>query len=86
MPCTYILFSKKVNKFYVGSSKDNTPHSRLDCHNRGKTKSTKSGKPWILVYYESYATYAEAREKELFLKTGKGREWIYQKFGNLKSK
>ena len=72
----YVLYSKKLNKRYVGSSHD--VNSRLNEHNNGKSKFTKAGVPWKLIYQESYPTNSEARKRELFLKSGAGRKFIDQ--------
>ena len=85
MPCIYILFSGVTNKFYIGSSRENTAESRLSAHNKGKTRSTKSGKPWNLIYEEQHDDYNQARKRENFLKSGVGRKWIYEKFSKYKS-
>ena len=47
-------------------------------HNAGKVRSTKLGVPWKLMHTERYNTYTEARKRELFLKSGRGRELIKQ--------
>lgn len=51
-------------------------NNRLEEHNSGKTKSTKGYRPWILVFYEEYLTRQEAREREKYLKSGVGREYV----------
>ncbi len=66
---TYILFSKKLNKFYIGST-DNVER-RLAEHNRGKTPFTKTGMPWILVYKEAFFTRSEALNREKYIKNQK---------------
>lgn len=70
----YLLHSKSQDKIYKGST-DNLK-DRVTAHNKGKVKSTKSGVPWCLVYYEAFISKTDARREELFLKTGKGRERI----------
>lgn len=50
--------------------------SRIKEHNLGFTKSTKGYLPWKLVYKEVYDTRIEARAREKFLKTGKGRDYL----------
>jgi len=45
-------------------------------HNRGKMKSTKAYVPWKLVYSEEYLDRMDARKREKFLKSGKGRDYI----------
>ena len=60
----------------MGSSHEENANSRLNSHNSGKTKSTKFGRPWVIIHEETFLTYTEARKRELFLKTGQGRKWI----------
>ena len=72
----YVLYSERLNKRYVGSSKD--IENRLNEHNKGKSKFTKAGIPWKLIYKESYPTLSEARKRELFLKSGVGRKFLDQ--------
>jgi len=60
--CCYILFSAKLNKYYVGSTTD--IERRLLEHNRGKEKFTKTGIPWLLVYKETLDSLPEARKRE----------------------
>ena len=70
----YVIKSIPTSKLYIGYT-DNIG-KRLAEHNRGKVKSTKSYLPYRLVYKEEYSNKTEARKRELFLKTGKGREFI----------
>ncbi|MAF13464.1 MAG: hypothetical protein CMI53_01040 [Parcubacteria group bacterium] len=76
MPCTYILYSRSTNKFYTGSSREKAANNRLKSHNAGKTKSTKAGRPWIIIHQEKYQNYTDARKREIFLKSGQGRKYI----------
>lgn len=69
-----MLYSDKLNKRYVGSTGDIS--KRLNEHNSGKSKFTKSGLPWKLIYSESFSTNSEARSRELFLKSGVGRKFL----------
>ena len=84
MACIYILYSKTNNMFYTGSSRENNSQKRLHSHNSGKTRSTKSGRPWIVIIEEKYDTFYEARKRELYLKSGVGRSWIKEKVGDYK--
>jgi len=68
----YILFSKKLNKKYIGYSSDLT--KRLTDHNSGISIYTAKGIPWRLVYYECFVSKVDAQKEEKFLKSGKGRE------------
>lgn len=69
--------SKLTGKHYVGSTDD--LKNRLGEHNHGKVISTKSGLPWVLVYYEAYSVRVLARKAELFYKTGQGRRQLKKK-------
>ncbi len=71
---TYVLFSKKLNKRYVGSTAD--VQLRLIEHNNGHSKFTKGGIPWSLIHTEKFNTLSEARKRELFLKSGVGRKFL----------
>ncbi len=70
----YVLLSQKTNRRYTGMSND--PEKRLLQHNGGYTKSTKSYRPWVIVYTESFETLLEARNREKYLKSGIGREYL----------
>ncbi len=84
MPCVYILHSDRTNKFYMGSSREDDALSRLRSHNQSKTRSTKSGIPWRLIHEEKLLDYTLARKREIFLKSGVGRQWVDQNFGQIK--
>ena len=68
----YILQSEFDGTFYTGMTFN--VESRLLEHNRGVTKTTKTKKPWRLVYTEEHMTREAARARELFWKSGQGRE------------
>jgi putative endonuclease len=70
----YLLKSETTKKMYVGYSKD--LKKRLSEHNSKVTKSTRSGIPWKLIYYEAFENKIDALREEKFLKSGKGRERI----------
>ncbi len=74
MYCTYILFSKKLGRYYVGST--NNLERRLSEHNSGQTKSTKSGKPWGIVFIEDFNTKSESIKFEIRIKKMKSRKFI----------
>ena len=70
----YILYSTKLNKYYVGSTID--VERRLEEHNRGKEKFTKTGTPWNLMYKEQFEELKQARERERYIKKMKSRLFI----------
>jgi len=49
---------------------------RLAEHNSGKTKSTKGGIPWEIVWFEKFETREEAMKREKYLKTAAGRRYV----------
>ncbi|MFC1613310.1 GIY-YIG nuclease family protein [Patescibacteria group bacterium] len=70
----YILYSKKDKKLYVGYTND--LRSRYIEHQKGLVKSTKHRRPLKLIYYEAYISESNARRRELFYKSGRGRETL----------
>jgi putative endonuclease len=68
----YILQSKINNRYYIGHTKN--LNQRLNRHNKGFVKSTKSGSPWNVVYIEEYQTKQEAYNRELQIKSFKSGE------------
>ena len=82
--CCYILYSVKLNKFYVGSTTD--MERRLADHNRGKERYTKTGCPWELVYSENFEVLRDARDRERYIKKQKSRKYIELLIGNKKDR
>ena len=70
----YVIRSLKANYNYVGIT--NNIQRRFIQHNLGYNKSTKPFYPFKLILTETYENYIEAREREKFLKSGKGREYL----------
>ncbi|MCF8264867.1 MAG: GIY-YIG nuclease family protein [Melioribacteraceae bacterium] len=71
---TYILRSKKSDRFYIGST--NNLERRVNEHNAGQTHSTRSGKPWELVYSKEFDSKIEATQFEMKIKKMKSRKFI----------
>lgn len=63
---TYILYSKRINRFYVGSTAH--LHNRLLQHNNQKSKYTATGVPWILLWHTEKPTRLKAEKLECKLK------------------
>jgi putative endonuclease len=70
----YVLKSDKNGRYYYGSTND--LDRRLYERNLGHTRSLKYMRPLRLVYSEEFSTLIEARRREIFFKSGKGREFI----------
>jgi putative endonuclease len=71
----YAIRSLHFNYIYVGQTKN------IDCrlmeHNSKKNRSTKAYTPFELFYQEGgFATREQAREREKYLKSGVGKEFL----------
>ena len=80
----YILLSSKSHIFYFGSAKD--LKKRVEIHNNGEVKSTKSYIPWKLIWYGAFLSEKEARDFEQYLKTGSGKAFAYKRLVSVASK
>jgi putative endonuclease len=72
----YVLLSERDNLFYVGYSQK--VDERLKCHNSGKNQSTRSRRPFKLLYYEAHTSKVDAMRREKYFKTTKGKVTINQ--------
>lgn len=70
----YILLSLKDGKFYAGSTADLI--KRLREHKTGNVSSTKSRRPLKLLHYEYFINKQDAKVREVFLKSGFGRDQL----------
>jgi len=71
---TYILQSKKDNKWYTGYTDD--LRKRTEEHNKGLVYSTSKRRPLILIYYEACLNEQDAKIREQYLKSGIGKRYI----------
>ncbi len=72
----YVLQSLKDKKLYIGFSTDLRKRSKD--HNSGGTKSTKTRRPFRLLYYEAHLSEKDARRREKYFKTEKGKSSLRQ--------
>jgi putative endonuclease len=77
MHYVYVLKSQIKERIYIGETAD--LKNRLERHNLGKVKSTKSYKPWKLIYYEAYSEKRLGKITERFYKTSQGKRQIKKK-------
>ena len=70
----YSIYSCQFNRIYVGMSSN--VEKRVKEHNDGRTRSTKGYLPWILFYTEALPDRQSAREREKYLKSGCGKEFL----------
>ena len=70
----YIIHSQKDGSYYVGSTQDVS--QRLERHNQGRSKYTKSKRPWRLVYQEEHPDRSSAVKRENEIKGRKSRQYV----------
>jgi len=74
MAWVYFLYSKKIDKYYIGACTD--LDRRLYEHNLGHSKFTSIGIPWELVYKEEWEDLTLAKQREMKIKKMKSRAYI----------
>jgi len=67
----YILRNSSRNFIYIGYSED--LKARIKSHNLGRVRSTKPYIPLELIHYEAYKNRKDAKRREKYLKSNKGR-------------
>ncbi|MFA6551351.1 MAG: GIY-YIG nuclease family protein [Patescibacteria group bacterium] len=72
----YILYSLKDKKLYVGYTKN--LRNRISAHNNGLNTSTKCRRPLVLISASAFINETDAKNRELFYKSGRGREIVKQ--------
>lgn len=76
----YVLLSLKDRKFYIGYSAD--LKRRLNEHKTGGSVSTKKRVPFKLLYYEAHTNEEDAKRREHYFKTDKGKSSLKQMLRN----
>lgn len=71
----YVISSEGRPYVYTGLTYD--IQRRLAQHNSGHNRTTAPYRPFKLTLSERFPSRALAREREVFLKSGKGREWVH---------
>ena len=72
--CVYVLLSLSDNKFYIGFTAD--LKQRLTDHFNGYNTSTKSRRPFKLVFCEYFISKKDALRREKYLKTTQGKRGL----------
>jgi putative endonuclease len=70
----YAIKSLTRNYIYVGITHE--LEERFERHNTGKNKTTAPYKPFKLIYTEDCQNRTEARNREKYLKSGVGKEFL----------
>jgi putative endonuclease len=74
---TYVLYSDKDGKLYIGFTQN--LKLRIKQHNDGLVQSTKSRRPLQLIYYEVCIEKWDAIKREKYLKTHYGRLFLHKR-------
>ena len=72
----YVYAIKSLVKSYIYVGLTSSIEKRLNQHNKGQNRSTKAYRPFKLIYTEAFKTRVEARSKEIYLKSGIGKEFL----------
>ena len=72
--CVYIIYSEKLDRYYVGYSENIT--IRLEQHNKGLSAFTAKVSDWKIVYQKSFPTRQQAHQREKKIKSKKSRKYI----------
>lgn len=67
----YVLQNSRKNFIYIGYSEN--LKNRVPYHNNGLVKSTKAYVPLELIHYEAYRNRKDAKRRETYLKSNRGR-------------
>jgi putative endonuclease len=67
----YVLRSLRDKGLYIGSTRD--LRKRLRLHNNGAIRSTNPRRPFELIFNEAYRSEYDAKRREIYLKSTKGR-------------
>ncbi|MCL4406292.1 MAG: GIY-YIG nuclease family protein [Patescibacteria group bacterium] len=70
----YVLRSLTDGKLYTGST--NNLKRRIGLHSKGLIYSTKHRRPFQLIYYECGVSEKDARAREKYLKSGRGKRYL----------
>ncbi len=74
---TYILYSKDLDKYYIGYTSTSV-EERLKKHNTSHKGFTGRSNDWKVVYSERFETKREAYARERQIKSKKSRTYIEQ--------
>ncbi len=70
----YVASSLKLNYLYVGIT--NYVVRRMSEYNNGYNPTTEPYRPFKLMLSESFSTRPQARNREKYLKSGCGKEYL----------
>ena len=76
MACVYILYSEKLDKFYVGSAKELLFRTEQHFNKKIENSFTAKAEDWMLFISIEDLEYKQARSIELHIKKMKSRTYV----------
>jgi putative endonuclease len=71
----YILYSKSIDKYYIGHSGEDV-QERLRKHLSNHKGFTSKAKDWVIVYFEGFQKKSDAYKREIKIKAWKSKSKI----------
>jgi len=77
MIACYIIYSKQIDKFYIGATQEDV-NSRLEKHNSSTygNKFTSQANDWVLFHFIECNSYAQSINIERHIKKMKSRKYL----------
>jgi putative endonuclease len=82
----YVYAIRSLTRPYLYVGITYNVKERVGRHNDGRERTTKGYRPFELVWTEAFNTRAEARRREIYLKSGSGKEFLGRKISKIKDK
>ena len=76
----YVLRSKKDDAWYTGWTRD--LRKRFKAHQDGRVRATSCRRPLEIVYYEACLSQEDAKRRERYLKTGRGKFCLHKRLAS----
>ena len=77
---TYVLYSLKDSKLYIGYTQN--LKLRIEQHNKGNVSSTKNRLPLKLIYFEACINQTDALKREKYLESYYGKMFLRKRLQN----
>ena len=79
MPFTYILFSKSINRYYIGAT-TLLPEERLNYHLLNHKGYTSKAKDWKIVFHSKFISFEDALSLERRIKKRGAKRYLDNPF------
>ena len=76
----FVYAIRSVEKNYIDVGMTNDLERRIKQHNSRRSFATRPYAPFVLIYKEAHPNRVSAREREKFLKSGSGKEFLKSLF------